>query len=130
MFLKEKKKSFESKNYKMKSDYNTADLVVANLQYVSNEETLYGPMVQTTNQRYIFEKVDCKGKVGYREVFTGFRASLEKAKFFSLPYMIDVVPLREEVPEISNNVSKYGLLLVVDEINTKKVTKSLKKEPQ
>ena len=54
----EKKESlnFKSDNYKLNDDnYVTNNLVVANLEYISSEPTIYGPMIKQTEQKYIFE---------------------------------------------------------------------------
>lgn len=49
----EKKESlnFKSDNYKLNDDnYVTNNLVVANLEYISSEPTIYGPMIKQTEQ--------------------------------------------------------------------------------
>ena len=133
MFGKKKEKkendtlNFKSENYKMKDSYNSDNLVVANLEYISSEATPYGPMVKKTTQKYIFEILNENGKTRYREIFTGFIADYEESHYFDLPYVVDVIALKEQTPEVANNIPKYGLLLVLNEVNTKKNTKKLKK---
>ena len=79
MFIRKKQNKendtlhFKSDNYKMKENYNSNDLVVANLEYVSNSGMSYSPLVEQT-QKYIFEEIEEDGKKRYREVFTGFIA--------------------------------------------------------
>ena len=46
---------FQSENYNMRDNYQSSDLVVANLEYVSSAYTQDGPMVERTEQKYIFE---------------------------------------------------------------------------
>ena len=48
----EKKESlnFKSDNYKLNDNYSTNNLVVANLEYISSEPTIYGPMIKQTEQ--------------------------------------------------------------------------------
>ena len=91
MFGKRRKKdhstlNFKTPNYTMNDEYNTKNLVVAKLQYVSSKPTDFGPMVETTKQRYIFEKVEEEDNVRYREVFTGFVAK-DSEEYFDLPYV-------------------------------------------
>ena len=133
MFGKKKEKqkndslNFKSENYQMKDNYNADNLVVANLEYISSEATPYGPMVKKTTQKYIFEILNENGKTRYREIFTGFIADCEESHYFDLPYAVNIITLKEEVPSVANNIPKYGLLLVLNEVNTKNKTKKLKK---
>ena len=119
--------NFESDNYKMKENYKTSNLVVANLEFVSSEPTPCGPMVNTTTQKYIFEMFSENGKIRYRELFTGFIADSEESHYFELPYIVNIVPLQEQVPSIAKNISKYSLLLILNEVNTKEFEKKIKK---
>ena len=133
MFGKKKEKQkndslkFKSENYQMKDNYNADNLVVANLEYISSEATPYGPMVKKTTQKYIFEILNENGKTRYREIFTGFIADCEESHYFDLPYAVNIITLKEQVPSVANNIPKYGLLLVLNEVNTKNKTKKLKK---
>lgn len=119
--------NFKSDNYKINDSYKTDDLVVANLEYISSEATPYGPMVKQTYQKYIFEMLNENGKTRYREIFTGFIADAEESHYFDLPYVVNIVSLKEQVPSVAENIPKYGLLLVLNEVNTKKLEKKLKK---
>ena len=112
--------NFKSDNYKINDSYKTDDLVVANLEYISSEATPYGPMVKQTEQKYIFEMLNENGKTRYREIFTGFIADAEESHYFDLPYVVNIVSLKEQVPSVAENIPKYGLLLVLNEVNTKK----------
>lgn len=126
----EKKESlnFKSDNYKLNDDnYVTNNLVFANLEYISSEPTIYGPMIKQTEQKYIFELLNENGKIRYREIFTGFVADAEESHYFDLPYVVNIVPLKEQVPDVADNIPKYGLLLVLNAVNTKKISKTLKK---
>ena len=108
----EKKESlnFKSDNYKLNDDnYVTNNLVVANLEYISSEPTIYGPMIKQTEQKYIFELLNENGKIRYREIFTGFVADAEESHYFDLPYVVNIVPLKEQVPDVADNIPKYGL---------------------
>lgn len=123
-----KKQNDKKESLNFKSDnYVTNNLVVANLEYISSEPTPYGPMVKQTKQKYIFELLNENGKIRYREIFTGFVADAEESHYFDLPYVVNVVSLKEEVPDVADNIPKYGLLLVLNEVNTKKRLKTLKK---
>lgn len=119
--------NFTSDNYKMNDSYRADNLVVANLEYISSEATPYGPMVKQTAQKYIFETVNEKGKIRYREIFTGFIADADESHYFDLPYVVNVVSLKEQVPSTADVLPKYGLLLVLNEVNTEKLAKKLKK---
>lgn len=118
-----RKKNYESKNYKMMDNYKSGDLVVANLEYVSSAYTPGGPMVERTNQKYIFEKITEKDNVRYREIFTGFIADTE-THYFDLPYVVNIKSLKEEVPDVTDTIPKYGLLLLINEINISKKVKN------
>lgn len=108
----------ENMNYQMKDQYDSGKLVVANLEYISNERTEYGPMIITTEQKYIFEPIVLDDTVKYREVFTGFIADT-KYEYFNLPYVKDVKPLKEVISNIANKISKCSLLLVLNKTNQK-----------
>lgn len=125
----EKKSSlnFISNNYKLNDSYVTDNLVVANLEYVSSIVTPGGPMVKQTEQKFIFELLNENGKIRYREIFTGFVADAEQSYYFDLPYVVNIVSLKEQVPDVADNIPKYGLLLVLNEANTNKISKILKK---
>ncbi len=131
MFGKKKDKqkndlqSFKSEKYQMKESYNAENLVVANLEYISSNASPYGPVVKKTTQKYIFEVLNENNKERYREVFTGFIADSE-SHYFDLPYVVNITALEEQLPSVANSISKYGLLLVLNEINNNN-TRKLKK---
>ena len=118
---KEKEKNmvfFETKDYQMKYQYPASSLLVGNLEYVSNQEEM--PTVVRTNQKYLFELVEDEGKLKYREVFTGFVTEGEKeCVFFNLPYVVEPIALKEVLPDVSEHLTKFALLLALDEINFK-----------
>ena len=126
MFRKKKENSlnFKTNNHKMKNRYNVNSLVVANLEYI-NDEII--PIIKRTEQKYIFEIINENGKDRYKEVFTGFIADKEENNDFILPYVVNITKVKEEIPSLSNTVSKYSLLLILDEINTKKTVKKFTK---
>ena len=128
MFGKKNKKTdsinFISDNYQMKDIYNADNLVVANLEYISDVITPYGPKDEKTSQKYIFEALIENGKIRYREIFTGFIAD-KKNNCFNLPYVVDVISLKELMPSIINKIPKYSLLLVLNDINSKDKIKKL-----
>ena len=117
--------NFESKNYIMRDNYKSSDLVIANLEYVSSSYTPKGPMVERTNQKYIFEIIKESEKERYREIFTGFIADSE-TRYFDLPYVVNIKPLNEEIATVASNIPKYGLLLLMNEINVPKKVKTKK----
>lgn len=125
MFRNKKKKEelkFETEKYVMKDHYNSNDLVVANLESVTNETEL--PMVEITDQRYIFEVINDSGKERFREVFTGFIADRENNfGYFTLPYVVNIVPLKEVIPTVCDEIPKLALLLALNEINKKEKKK-------
>ena len=128
MFGKKKDKqkndlqSFKSEKYQMKESYNAENLVVANLEYISSNASPYGPVVKKTTQKYIFEVLNENNKERYREVFTGFIADSE-SHYFDLPYVVNIIALEEQLPSVANSISKYGLLLVLNEINNNNTRK-------
>ena len=127
MFGKKKqnqeKLNFKSENYQMKDCYNVDNLVVANLEYVSGDSMACGPMIIQTEQKYIFEILNVAGKARYREIFTGFIVDADESPYFNLPYVVNIETLKDQIPTIKNDVSKYALLLVLDEVNARKEKK-------
>ena len=113
---------FETYGYIMPELFDSNNLVVANLEFVSNRVTTNGTMVETTEQKYIFERISDNGKERFREVFTGFVADNGDAKYFNLPYVVSEVPIRE-VLDVADRLPRYGLLLVLNEINFNKENK-------
>lgn len=124
MFGKKKGLNFKNNNYKMKEKYQVSDLVVANLEYVTAEEM---PVSHETEQKYLFEKILEDGKIRYREVFTGLIVD-SFSQYFNLPKVINVVSLNEEIKTSVNNISKYALLFVLNEVNAKENSKKLSKK--
>ena len=124
---KEKSLSIESNNYVMKDQFETDNLVTANLKYISSELDPDVPMVQQTEHRYLFEMINEDGKIRYREIFTGFIADAGECYYFDLPYVENIVFLKEQVPTIAKEVPKYALLLILNDINVKKSEKKLKR---
>ena len=123
MFIRKKQNKkdtsldFKSENYKMKDSYNSDDLVVANLEYVSNSGMSFSPMVEQTTQKYIFEEIEENGKKRFQEVFTGFIADDKESIYFNLPYVVNIISLKELVPSVSKELPKYSLLLLLNEVN-------------
>lgn len=114
--------NFKSENYKMSDSYKSDNLIAANLEYISSEPTTYGPMVKSTEQKYIFEVINDNGKIRYREIFTGFIADDNESGYFDLPYVVNIAPLKEVVSSVADIIPKYGLLLVLNEVNTDKLS--------
>lgn len=126
MFKRKRKRNLEelklSKSYNMEESYLTADIVVGNLEYVSSAYTPHGPMVETTKQKYFFRLVEDGEDPKYQELFTGYVTNTE-SQYFDVPYVVNVKPLAEEVPNVSKKLHRYGLLLLLNEINTPKKVK-------
>lgn len=122
----EKKLDFKIDNYYIKDSYKSCDLFIAKLEYISSDKTYDAPMVIQTKQKYIFEKVIMDEKVKYIEVFTGFIADT-KSDYFDLPYVVEIKSLKEIVPTIADTIHKYGMLLLLEEINNLEKGKVYKK---
>lgn len=114
-------------NYKMKDRYKTDDLVIGNLEYISSLSTSNGPIIETTKQKYIFEKVKVKERTKYIEIFTGLIVDSDISCYFDLPYIVNIEALKDNITDISDEIAKYGLLLVLNDINLKKEKQKLKK---
>ena len=113
--------------YNMEDTYLTDDIIVGNLEYVSSTYTPNGPMVETTKQKYFFRLVEDGEDPKYQELFTGYITNT-KSQFFDVPYVVNIKPLREEVTNVSKKLHRYGLLLLLNEINTPKKVKLKKQE--
>lgn len=117
MFRKNKKNdslNFKLKNYKMRDNYDSNNLVVANLAYVTNDDI---PEEIYTDQKYIFEVVNIKGENRYIEIFTGFITYADENIYFNLPYVVNIVPINEIIPKIKTTIPKYSLILLLNEVN-------------
>lgn len=102
--------------------YDAEKLVVGKLEYISSAITEFGPMVKKTSQNYIFEPIFINGMVKYQEVFTGFIAGDSSEGYFDLPYVVDMEKLTEILVDYKQTkVSKLGMLLMLDEINSQMV---------
>ena len=118
----------KNENYKMGESYKTDNLVVANLEYVTSKSTINGPVVKTTMQKYIFEIINDQGKTKYREVFTGLIIDSSATQHqIDLPYVTNVFFLKDLIPTVMDDISKYGLLLVLNIVNTKTLSKKYRK---
>ena len=126
--LEDNSAEVNSDNYKMQERYKSDNLVIGNLEYVSSEVTPFGPMVKQSTQKYIFEKINENGKTRYREIFTGFIFdSNESSHYFDLPYVVNIVPLKDKIPTITEDFHKYSLLLILDKVNEKRLIRKLKR---
>lgn len=126
--LEDNSAEVNSDNYKMQERYKSDNLVIGNLEYVSSEVTPFGPMVKQSTQKYIFEKINENGKTRYREIFTGFIADCKGyVCYFDLPYVVNIVPLKDKIPTIPEDFHKYSLLQILDEINEKRLIRKLKR---
>ena len=121
----------------MKGKYRSDKLVVGNLQYISTQEDPHVPMVETTEQKYIFEIIQKgNGDIKYREVFTGdeFNGKPSHKKCYGIevvvmnfPYVVNIEPLSEKMDNVLDIIPKSALLLVLDEVNQKSEIKKFNK---
>ena len=111
---------FGDKNYQMKDNYDANILIVSRLARVSNEITKYGPILQITEQKYIFEPIIINNETKYREVFTGFIAGNEEENFM-LPFVIEPELFINYIPETKDKkLPKLSLLWILNDINHQK----------
>ncbi len=132
MFGKNKRNTnnpFGDKGYTMKDYYKPENLVVANFRRISdiNIENSFTPIVETTNQKYIFEIIFDKNEKKYREIFTGFIADDKDEGIFNLPYIVDPIPFIDYFPEtINSKIPKLSLIWTLNDINYSNKKKVLK----
>lgn len=131
MFGKNRKKgttknTFGDKGYTMKERYNADELIVANFQRISSEGTDFGPKIETTNQKYIFEKIVSENSIKYREIFTGFITECvdDTSKdgfdfqYFDLPYVFEPKKFTDYFPETKGiEIPKLSLIWAQNDIN-------------
>lgn len=108
--------------YVMKDEYDSDNLVVANLSYFCDaidSETNCPTDIKifTTNQKYLFEVIKINGKVKFREIFTGFIAET-CPMFFEEPFVENCVSLKEEI-DCLDKIPKFSTLLLLNKINNK-----------
>lgn len=119
MFGKKKKETIsEDKIYHMKDEYKADELFIANFQRLSSDIISDGgPIVETTEQSYIFEVV-AGDKIRYREIFTGFIAEDNKVNYFNLPYVVNAMPFTNYFPDtVGINLPKLSLIWLQNDIN-------------
>lgn len=107
--------------------YPVAGLVVANLERIPGKIKEVGPLIETTEQKYLFEIVEEDGQIQYRELLTGSLFK-DKEEYFDVPYIVNPEPLalywQEEEKEISSSI----LLWLLNDINNPKITRRDAKE--
>lgn len=126
MFGKNKRNEFGDKGYKMKDHYEADKLVVARFQRISSGYIEFGPMVETTEQKYIFELVQDGKKIRYREIFTGFitdnvddtSKNGVDSKYFDLPYVFEPEKFTKYIPQAKGlTLPKLSLIWTQNDIN-------------
>ncbi len=143
MFGKKKNNNpFGDKNYSMKEKYYADELFVANFKRISSALTNYGPVIETTTQKFIFEKLNLNNTVKYREIFTGFITDCVDEthkngvnfKYFDIPYVYEPQKFTDYFPEATGLVvPKLSLIWTLNDLNYAKIeninsTKSRKKK--
>lgn len=106
---------FGDKNYQMKNHYDPNNLVIAKLQRISSIKTDFGPIVETTKQQYIFERIPGE-EHQYREIFTGFIVQ-DTSTYFDLPYCCEKIPFLERFPNAKKEIPKLSLIWAQNDIN-------------
>jgi len=128
MFRKNKNE-FGDKNYKMKEYYEADNLIVAKLQIISGDYIEDGPMIETTEQKYIFEIIREKQKIRYREIFTGFITdNIDDTKenninfhYFNLPYVYKPEKFTDYFPQTKGElIPKLSFLWILNDLNYSK----------
>ena len=119
---------FGDKGYTMKDYYKPENLIIANFQRISNIDNSFTPILETTNQKYIFEIIFEKNEKKYREIFTGFITNDKDEGIFNLPYIVDSIPFINYFPEtINTKIPKLSLIWILNDINFPTKKKELKK---
>ncbi len=109
--------SFGDRNYQMKDKYAADQLIVANFERIPKRKTEFGLIIETTEQKYIFEPVKDGEKIKYREIFTGFIAN-DEDEYLNLPYVVNPVSFTDYFPEtVGIEVPKLSLLWALNDIN-------------
>lgn len=115
---KKEKNKFGYTGYCMKEKYNADELVVGNLQRISNRNTEFFPVIETTKQKYIFEPITENGIISYREIFTGFIVKSDDEEIFNLPYIVNISNFTEFIPESKGfEIPKLSLIWALNDIN-------------
>ena len=121
---KEKQDTLENDKEKT---YPVAGLVVANLERIPGKIKEVGPLVETTEQKYLFEIVEEDGQIQYRELLTGSLFK-DKEEYFDVPYIVNPEPLALYWQEEETEISSSLLLWLLNDINNPKITKRDAKE--
>lgn len=48
-------------------------------------------------------------------------------RYFDIPYVVNIVPLKDKIPTIPEDFHKYCLLQILDEINEKRLVRKIKR---
>ena len=140
LFKKEDKSKENSidlgdKNYKMKDFYNAEDIFVGCFERVSSridmDDLDFGPNIETTEQKYFFEKIKEDGKIKYREIFTGFITESmfdSESSYFNFPYICEISKFVDYFPNTEGKkIPKLSLIWAINDVNCKNKSKILKK---
>lgn len=115
---------FIDNKYVINDYYHPSVLFVGNLEYASSKYSSKETKYITTNEKFLFELVSIDNVFKYREVFTGLTVFDSNMKIeWDVPYAINLVNIKEAVPNIKDKVSKDSLLFLMDYINKEKVLK-------
>ena len=52
---------------------------------------------------------------------------MNTALYFDLPYVVNIVPLKDKIPTITEDFHKYSLLLILDKVNEKRLIRKLRR---
>ena len=128
-------RDLDIENYKMKDFYNAEDIFVGRFERVSSridmDDIDFGPNIETTKQKYFFEKIEEDDKIKYREIFTGFITEdmfSSENSYFNFPYICEVEKFIDYFPNAEDRkISKFSLIWAINDVNYKDKNKVLKK---
>ncbi len=125
----------EEKEYKMKDVYKADDIFVGCFERISSvidvDDFDFGPNIETTEQKYFFEKIKEDDKIKYREIFTGFvTESMFDSEncYFNFPYICKIEKYVDYFPNTEGKkIPKLSLIWAINDVNCKNKSKILKK---
>lgn len=114
--------------------YDISSLVIGRLQRMNNLRGNGGPSIESTKQRYVFEVINDKDVIKYKEIFTGYVAfSINNTildgydtKYFGFPYVYDIEDFSNYFDRKDKTVSKLDLIWLLNDINYIDVKKKVK----
>ncbi len=105
------------KNDKKDEIFNGSDLYVAQIEYLTFDEEHNQHYHKITNLKFMYERINEKGVIKYRDVLSKIVLSDSPAEVNG--YLVNIEPLTDYYPDLANTkIPKIALyIIIMDELN-------------